>query len=123
MLLGLALLTTAAHVLAAAAHLVGGHAAPADWPFLILLALAPLGGIALAVRGRHRHGAALLALAMGAAAAWTLYSHFVAFDDAADTFAYAWVVQMTLAFELQGTALGLMLVIKPQVPESRGATA
>lgn len=120
MLLGLATLTTMAHVLAAFAHVIGGHL-PADWPLLLLLALAPIGGIALAMRGRPRHGAAILALTMLLAGAWTLYAHFWLANDITDTFLYAWIVQMTLAFELQGTALGLLLIVKPEVPRPRDA--
>lgn len=116
MLLGLALLTTGAHVLAAGAHLVGGHADWRDWPLLALLALAPIAGVALMVAGRPRHGALVLAVTMLAAACWTTYSHYLVASDVADPFAYAWIVQMTLAFELQGGALGLVLVVKPQVP-------
>jgi hypothetical protein len=119
MMLGLAVLTVGAHVLAAAAHLLGGHADWRDWPLLVLLALAPLVGIVLAIRGRPRHGAIVLALTMSAAAWWTLHSHYVSASDLADPFAYAWIIQMTLAFELQGAAMGLILVAKPQVPRSR----
>lgn len=121
MLLGLAVLTTLAHLLAAGAHMFGGHGA-ADWPLLILLGLAPIGGIALAMTGRPRHGAIILALTMFAAGAWTLFSHFLVADDLTDTFAYTWVVQMTLAFELQGFALGAILVIRPQAPRARDAS-
>lgn len=119
MLLGLAVLTVAAHVLAAGAHLVGGHASWRDWPLLLLLGLAPIAGVALAVRGRPRHGAAVLAATMMAATWWTLYSHYWMENDIVDTFAYAWVIQMTLAFELQGAALGLVLLVKPEAPRPR----
>jgi len=121
MMLGLAVLTTLAHVLAALAHMIGGHGA-GDWPLLLLIALAPIGGVALAMRGRPRHGAIVLALTMLAAMFWTLYSHFWLANDATDTFAYAWIVQMTLAFELQGAAIGLILVVRPEVPRPRDAT-
>lgn len=118
MLLGLAALTTGAHFLAAMAHLFGGHYAP-DWPFLLMLAVAPFAGLMLAMRGRPRHGAIVLTITMMAATFWTMYSHFWLASDATDTFAYAWVVQMLLAFELQGTALGLLLIVKPEVPRPR----
>lgn len=119
MLLGLAALTVAAHVLTALAHAAGGHSDWRDWPLLMLLALAPIGGVMLASWGRPRHGAVLLALTMGAAAWYTLYSHFWLASDVADPKLYGWLILMQLAFELQGGALGLMLIVKPQVPRPK----
>lgn len=121
MLLGLAVLTTMAHFLVAAAHLTF-HPVN-DWPLLLLLGCAPIGGIALAMQGRPRHGAILLALTMAVGAFYTLYQHFVATGDFLDGFWSAWMVQMLLAFELQGMALGLTLIVKPEVPRARDPAA
>ena len=123
MLLGLATLTAGAHVLAAFAHMFGGHADWRDWPFLSLLALAPLASIALAMLDRPRHGAGLLVLTMGAAALWTLQSHYALLGDTPDPPLYAWLIHMTLAFELQGVALGALLLAKPQVPRAKAEAA
>lgn len=123
MFLGLATLTVAAHLLAAGAHLAGGHALPVDWPLLALLGVAPLGGIVLATWHRPRHGALLLALTMSAAAWHTLYAHYWLASDAADPWLYAWVVNMQLAFGLQGVALGLILLVKPEVPRPKAEAA
>lgn len=123
MFLGLATLTVAAHVLAAVAHLAGGHGDPTDWPILALFAAAPIGGVVLAMWGRPRHGAILLVLTMGAAAWQTLYAHYWLANDIADPPLYAWLVNMNLAFELQGAALGLILLVKPQVPRPKAEAA
>lgn len=123
MLLGLATLTTMAHALAAASHLA--YHGAGDWPLYLLLAFAPIAGPLLAMRDRPRHGALLLAIVMIAAAWWTLYAHYWLLDHVPDTFVAAWIVQMMLAFEIQGAALGLLLIVKPEVPRpaepARGA--
>lgn len=117
MLLGLAVLTAMAHFLAAAAHMAFHPIG--DWPLLLLLAAGPIAAVALAMNGRARPAAGLLALAMALATYFTLYQHFVAAGDVLDTFFSAWLTQMLLAFELQGVALGILLLWKPQVPHPR----
>lgn len=117
MILGLAVLTVAAHLLMAAAHLVL-HPVE-DWPFLFLLAVAPMFGAMLMLRGRPRHGAIVVTLTMLVGAFWTLWSHFVAIGHEPATRFEAGLVQMLLAFQLQGLAAGVTLVVKPQVPLPR----
>ena len=117
MLLGLATLTAMAHFLATATHMALHSIG--DWPLLFLLASGPIAAVALAMNQRPRQAAALLTLAMTLAAYFTLYQHFVSAGDITDTFFSAWIVQMMLAFELQGAALGLLLLWKPQVPHPR----
>lgn len=117
MLLGLAVLTAMAHFLMAAAH-IALHPL-GDWPLLFLLAAGPIAAVALAMTARPRMSAALLTLGMALAAYFTLYQHFVAGGDSPGTFLSVWTTQLMLAFELQGTALGLLLLLKPQVPHPR----
>jgi hypothetical protein len=131
MLLGLAVLTTMAHFLAAAVHMAFHPIG--DWPLLLMLAAGPIAAVALSMTapaapaatsrfgmgGRPRQSAGLLTIAMALAAYFTLYQHFVVASDILDTFLSAWIVQMMLAFELQGAALGLLLLWKPQVPHPK----
>lgn len=119
MMLGLALLTTMAHFLVAVTHLTLHvvHRVD-DFALPVLLGGAPFVGVALMMRGRPRHGAALLALTMLAGAFHTLYSHYWLLDDAPDTRFYAGVVQMLLAMQLQGLCAGLILIVKPEEPRA-----
>lgn len=122
MMLGLAVLTTMAHFLATSTHFII-HATSdiRDWWLLLLLALAPFVGIALTMNGRPRHGAIVLVLSYLAAAWHTLYSHYWLLDDLPATKFYAGLVQMMLAFELQGMCAGIILSVKPEVPRPRAA--
>lgn len=127
--LGLAVLTVMAHLLMTAGHLglhvvLGIPMGAARWALAVGLALAPFFALALMMRGRPRHGAALLALLMAVAAAWLLYEHYVrpgpdalpAMRDQLGGSTYAGVLQMLLAFELQGFAAGVILILRPQAP-------
>lgn len=121
MMLGITVLTVAAHLLVAIVHLVA-HVALGRPGILLgaLLALAPVVGVWLIMRGRPRHGAILVATTMLAAAAHTLYSHHFLLTDPVDgSRSYAWLGQMLLAFELQGFAAGAALVVRPEVPRPR----
>jgi hypothetical protein len=128
--LGLAVLTALAHVLFVAAHLalhvgLAIPIGPLDALVWGLVATGPMVAIALPLRaGRPRLGAALLAAMMVAALAWGLYAHYamlgpdaVAMQDP-DVWGrvYAITSQMLVAFELQGLAVGAMLLVKPEVP-------
>lgn len=123
MMLGLAFLTVAAHTLVAAMH-VGAHLARgADGVLLsALAAIAPVAAMASLLRGHARAGAAILAIVMLAGAGLTFYQHFWLADDAPDTALYAGIVQMLLAFQLQGIAAGAILAVKPEQPRPRAAS-
>lgn len=133
--LGLAVLTALAHLLFIGAHLFLHYGlaipiTPLDALVWGLLAMGPLLAIALPLRqGRPRAGAALLLVIMIAGAAWNLWVHYaLAGPDAVlvqdpDVWGrtYAITSQMLLAFELQGLAVGAMLVWRPEVPRPRQA--
>ena len=124
MMLGLAFLTTLAHLLTAAMHLAGHMARGyGDYLLPLVFAAAPFAGVALMMQGRARRGAAVLMLSNRAAAWYTLYAHFWLQGDVADTMVYAGAVQMMLAFELQGFCAGIILLVKPEVPRPREAAA
>ena len=120
MMLGLAFLTILAHALVASVHLAAHVQRGLDGVALaLLLALAPFVGLGLMLRGRPRHGAALLSVTMLAAAVHTLYAHAWLSDDLPASGFDAGVVQMLLAFELQGLCAGLILLVKPEAPRPR----
>lgn len=135
--LGLAVLTALAHALFIAAHLLLHYGfaipiPPLDALVWGLLALGPLLAVALPLRSeRPRAGAALLLVIMVAGAAWNLWTHYatlgldaVALQDP-DVWgrAYAITSLMLVAFELQGLAVGAMLLWKPEVPRPRSTSA
>lgn len=124
MMLGLALLTAAAHLLLGGLHVVLHILRSVNGIALsTLLALAPLVGIALMLNGRPRHGAALLALTMTAGAFHTLYSHHWLQTDVPDTPFYAGTVLMLLALQLQGLSAGVLLTVRPEEPRARESAA
>lgn len=137
MFLGLAVLTSLAHVLFVAAHLFlhYGLAIPVSGTEMLiwgLLALGPMLAIALPLRqGRPRTGALLLLVIMVAGAAWNLWTHYaasgadlvIAQDPDAWGRVYAITSQMLVAFELQGLAVGAMLLFRPEVPRPHAMAA
>lgn len=134
MILGLAALTSGAHLLVILAHalLHAGLAVAltfADAALLLLGGLGPLAGLALILRGRPRHGAAVLTLLMLTSLAGALLLHYALDgpghvarrqDDAWGEL-YAASAFMQVAFALQGATLGALLVAKPQAPRPRNA--
>lgn len=132
MFLGLAVLTAMTNFLLFAFHafLHVGLAVPIgalDAAALALLGAGPISGVALMLRGRPRHGAAIYALLMAISLAQGLWTHYIV--DAPDHTYYAPVdtwgqlyvgtAFMQVAFAIQGLSAGVVLLIKPEQPRPR----
>lgn len=134
MFLGLAVLTAMTNFLLFALHafLHAGLAVPIgafDALVMGLLAMGPIAGVALMLRGRPRHGAAIYTLLMLISLGQGLWGHYA--EDTPDNTYYApldtWgqlyvgTAFMQIAFAIQGLSGGVVLLIKPEQPRPRNA--